>query len=46
VSLTVGDAGVMDLFINGQPARSLGREGEVVTVLMNIQNLNTFLQVR
>jgi cytoskeletal protein RodZ len=46
VSLTVGNAGVIDLAINGQPARSLGGEGAVVTVLMNIQNLNTFLQVR
>ncbi len=46
VSLTVGNAGVIDLAINGQPARSLGSEGEVVTALMNIQNLNTFLQVR
>ena len=46
VSLTVGNAGVIDLAINGQPARSLGGEGEVVTTLMNIQNLNTFLQVR
>jgi cytoskeleton protein RodZ len=46
VSLTVGNAGVIDLALNGQPARSLGGEGEVVTVLMNTQNLNTFLQVR
>jgi hypothetical protein len=46
VSLTVGNAGVIDLAINGQPARSLGSEGEVVTTLMNIQNLNTLLQVR
>ena len=46
VSLTVGNAGVIDLAINGQPARSLGGEGEVVTALMNTQNLNTFLQVR
>jgi cytoskeleton protein RodZ len=46
VSLTVGNAGVIDLAINGQPARSLGSEGEVVTALMNTQNLNTFLQVR
>jgi cytoskeleton protein RodZ len=46
VSLTVGNAGVIDVAINSQPARSLGGEGEVVTVIMNIQNLNTFLQVR
>jgi cytoskeleton protein RodZ len=46
VSLTVGNAGVIDIAINGQPARSLGREDEVVTAIMNIQNINTFLQVR
>lgn len=46
VSLTVGNAGVIDVAINGQPARPLGGEGEVVTALMNIQNLNTFLQAR
>jgi cytoskeleton protein RodZ len=46
VSLTVGDAGAMELAINGQPSRSLGAEGEVVTWLMTIQNLNTFLQSR
>jgi hypothetical protein len=45
VSLTLGNAGVMDIAINGQPARSLGGEGEVVTALMNIQNLNTFLKI-
>jgi cytoskeleton protein RodZ len=46
VSLTVGNAGVMDVAINGQPARPLGGEGEVVTASMNIQNLKTFLQAR
>ncbi len=46
VSLTVGNAGAIDLTINGQPARALGSEGEVVTAIMNTQNLNTFLQVR
>jgi cytoskeleton protein RodZ len=46
VSLTVGNAGVMDVAINGQPARPLGGEGEVVTALMNTQNLKTFLQAR
>ncbi len=46
VSLTVGNAGVIDLAINGQPARSLGSEGEVVTAIMNTRNLNTFLQIR
>jgi cytoskeleton protein RodZ len=46
VSLTVGNAGLMDLAINGQPARPLGDEGKVVTALMNIENLKTFLPAR
>jgi cytoskeleton protein RodZ len=46
VSLTVGNAGVIDLTLNGQPARPLGGEGQVVTVLMNIDNLKTFLETR
>jgi cytoskeleton protein RodZ len=46
VSLTVGDAGAMDFAINGHPARSLGGEGQVATVRMNIGNLNTFLASR
>jgi cytoskeleton protein RodZ len=46
VSLTLGNAGVMGVALDGQPARSLGGEGQVVTVLMNIQNLKTFLEAR
>jgi cytoskeleton protein RodZ len=46
VSLTVGNAGVIDMAINGQSARSLGGEGQVVTVLLNIDNLKTFLETR
>jgi hypothetical protein len=46
VSLTVGDAGAMDIAINGRPARSLGAEGQVATVRLNIENLNTFLVSR
>jgi cytoskeleton protein RodZ len=46
VSLTLGNAGVMGVSINGQPARPLGGEGQVVTTLMNIQNLKTFLEAR
>jgi hypothetical protein len=46
VSLTLGNAGVMGVVINGQPARSLGGEGQVVTALMNIENLKTFLESR
>jgi hypothetical protein len=32
--------------INGQSARSLGGEGQVVTVLLNIDNLKNFLGTR
>jgi cytoskeleton protein RodZ len=46
VSLTVGNAGVIDLAINGQRARPLGGEGQVVTALLNTENLNTFLETR
>jgi cytoskeleton protein RodZ len=46
VSLTVGNAGVIDMAINGQSARSLGGEGQVVTVLLNIDNLKNFLGTR
>jgi cytoskeleton protein RodZ len=46
VSLTLGNAGVMAVAIDGQPARALGREGEVVTALLNSRNLRTFLESR
>ena len=46
VSLTVGNAGVIDLALNGKPARPLGGEGEVVTLRMSADNLNTFLVSR
>jgi cytoskeleton protein RodZ len=46
VSLTVGDAGAIDLAVNGHPMRSLGGQGQVATVRMNIQNLDTFLVSR
>ena len=46
VSLTVGNAGVIDLSLNGKPARRLGGEGEVVTLRMSVDNLNTFLVSR
>jgi hypothetical protein len=46
VSLTVGNAGVIDLALNGKAARSLGGEGQVVTARLSIDNLNTFLVSR
>lgn len=46
VSLTVGNAAVIDLALNGKSARSLGAEGEVVTLRLSSENLNTFLVSR
>jgi cytoskeletal protein RodZ len=46
VSLTVGNAGVLDLFINDRQARSLGGTGQVVTARLNADNLKTFLDAR
>src|SRR5262245_34042818 len=36
--LTLGSAGAMNLTINGQPAKPLGRPGQVVTVRINAGN--------
>ena len=46
VVLTVGNAGVIDLSLNGKPARRLGADNEVVTLRMSLDNLNTFLVSR
>ena len=46
VSLTLGNAGAMTVEINGQRTRPLGADGQVVTALMNAQNLKTFLESR
>ena len=46
VSLTVGNAGVFSFSINGQPARSLGSAGQVVTVRLNADNLSSYLETR
>ncbi len=46
VSVTVGNAAVIDVALNGKPARPLGGEGEVVTWRLNVENLNTFLVSR
>ncbi len=46
VSLTVGNAGVIDLALNGKTARSLGGEGQVATARLSADNLNTFLVSR
>jgi len=46
VSLTVGNAGAVDLLVNGRTARPLGTAGQVVTVRLTLDNLNTFLEPR
>ena len=46
VSFTAGDASAVKMTINGENARSLGREGEVVTVRMNLNNFKSYLLVR
>lgn len=46
VSLTLGNAAAMAVAIDGQPTRALGGEGQVVTALLNAQNLKTFLETR
>ncbi len=46
VSLTVGNAAAMAVEIDGTPARPLGGEGQVRTILLNAQNLKDFLQTR
>ncbi len=46
VSLTLGNAGGMALTINDRPARPLGTTGQVVTALLNADNLQTFIESR
>jgi cytoskeleton protein RodZ len=46
VSLTVGNAAAMAFDIDGKPGKPLGREGQVVTALMNAQNLKDFIEAR
>ncbi len=44
VVLTAGDAGALELTINGMPARALGRSGQVVTVRIDPQNYRSFVE--
>ena len=46
LSFTAGDASAVKMTINGENAKSLGREGEVVTVRMNLNNFKSYLPVR
>ena len=41
--LIVGNAGGIQLKINGKPAKPLGKPGEVVKILINEKNLESFL---
>jgi uncharacterized protein DUF4115 len=44
--LTVGDAAAIAVTLNGAEARPLGNPGEVVTVRLNLANVNRYLQPR
>ena len=41
--LKIGNAAAVSILINGQPARPLGAEGQVVTLRITPSNYNTFL---
>jgi cytoskeleton protein RodZ len=44
ITIVLGNAGGVKLTINGQPAKALGRPGDVVKVTITEQNLNEFLE--
>lgn len=46
VVMTVGNAGVFEYLVNGQPGRALGAAGQVVTQRMTAANLATFMTPR
>jgi len=46
MTLTAGDAGALTLTLNGVPARSLGRAGDVVTTRLNLTNFKEYLANR
>jgi cytoskeleton protein RodZ len=46
VTLTVGNAGAFDYFIDQQPGRSLGGPGQVATARLSAANVRTFLEAR
>ncbi len=45
-SVTVGNAGAVDYLLNDQPGRPLGATGQVATVVISADNLNTLLAPR
>jgi cytoskeleton protein RodZ len=44
--LTAGDAAAISLTLNGEPARPLGKSGEVITVRVNLANFKDYLSTR
>jgi hypothetical protein len=46
ISLGLGSAGALTMFLNGAPVRSLGKIGEVVNVRMTRENYRSFLSPR
>ena len=43
IVLKIGNAAAVSILINGQPARLLGAEGQVVKLRITPSNFNTFL---
>ena len=43
IVLKIGNAAAVSILINGQPARPLGAEGQVVKLRITPSNFNTFL---
>jgi len=46
IVLTAGDAGAITLTLNGQNARPLGKDGEIVTTRLNLSNFKEYLASR
>lgn len=44
--LTVGDASALDIMLNGEKAKTLGRDGQVVTVRLNPTNFTEYVAAR
>jgi cytoskeletal protein RodZ len=46
LALTFGDAGAVNMTINGAAAKSLGKSGEVLTIKLNLANFGNYLAAR
>jgi cytoskeleton protein RodZ len=46
LALTFGDAGAVSMTINGAAARTIGKSGAVVTIRLNLANLENYLAAR